>query len=270
MQVYYHNLTKAISNNDHQWGIKNDWIVLCITFMCCMNIYINLCLYTVAHTHTHAQTVGDMHANITHTKQSDIPAGRSTSRTWNGELYWSWVLLTSCWSGPWTGHVWGECVDQNISIFLHWGQSSCPKSGLLTITMVFERSGTTGYYQHPDYMLYDYCISCSRVLLYLMFTFCKGIGKCLQKGKQAIGLSNHSMADILCHLMVGGQKRPLVSIVMFFLKRKCDNLCYTKVIITLHLHLMTVVKIIRHYWAHKDYWKFETHRNAIAQSYKLG
>ncbi|PVD25604.1 hypothetical protein C0Q70_13262 [Pomacea canaliculata] len=32
------------------------------------------------------------------------------------------------------------------------------------------------------------------------------------KGKQAIGLSNHSMADILCHLMVGGQKRPLPGI----------------------------------------------------------
>ncbi|KAK7104440.1 anaphase-promoting complex subunit 1-like [Littorina saxatilis] len=32
------------------------------------------------------------------------------------------------------------------------------------------------------------------------------------KGKQAIGLSNHSMADILCHLMVGGQRRPLPGI----------------------------------------------------------
>ncbi|KAK7469621.1 hypothetical protein BaRGS_00036350 [Batillaria attramentaria] len=32
------------------------------------------------------------------------------------------------------------------------------------------------------------------------------------KGKQAVGLPNHSMADILCHLMVGGQRRPLPGI----------------------------------------------------------
>ncbi|XP_076442081.1 anaphase-promoting complex subunit 1-like [Babylonia areolata] len=32
------------------------------------------------------------------------------------------------------------------------------------------------------------------------------------KGKQAVGLSNHNMADILCHLMVGGQRRPLPGI----------------------------------------------------------
>ncbi|KAL8567686.1 hypothetical protein ACOMHN_008994 [Nucella lapillus] len=32
------------------------------------------------------------------------------------------------------------------------------------------------------------------------------------KGKQAVGLSNHNMADILCHLIVGGQRRPLPGI----------------------------------------------------------
>ena len=40
---------------------------------------------------------------------------------------------------------------------------------------------------------------------------CVWLSDWFQKGKQAVGLSNHSMADILCHLMVGGQRRPLVS-----------------------------------------------------------